>query len=133
MKLSEAKKYRRVIETAMDGGVDDGMALEAVGLFPAWDSGAVYGTGKRVRYGGTLYRCLQSHQAQERWDPVSAPSLWAKVLVPEEAAIPEWEQPESTNPYSKGDKVTHQGKTWVSTCDNNVWEPGVYGWEEITE
>ena len=41
-----------------------------------------------------------------------------------------WEQPESTNPYMKGDKVTHAGRTWVSTIDNNVWEPGVYGWEE---
>ena len=39
------------------------------------------------------------------------------------------EQPDSTNPYSKGDKVTHNGKMWVSTIDNNVWEPGVYGWE----
>lgn len=33
--------------------------------------------------------------------------------------------------YMRGDKVTHGGKTWVSTCDNNVWEPGVYGWEAI--
>lgn len=32
---------------------------------------------------------------------------------------------------SKGDKVTHNGKTWQSTTDNNVWEPGVYGWEEV--
>ena len=22
------------------------------------------------------------------------------------------------------------GKTWVSDIDNNVWEPGVYGWTE---
>ena len=41
------------------------------------------------------------------------------------------EQAESTNPYAKGDKVTHNGKTWISTTDNNVWEPGVYGWEEV--
>ena len=41
--------------------------------------------------------------------------------------IPEWEQPESTNPYMKGDKVKHNDKTWVSDIDNNVWEPGVYG------
>ena len=40
-------------------------------------------------------------------------------------------QPDSTNPYAKGDKVTHNGKTWQSTTDNNVWEPGVYGWEEV--
>ena len=29
-----------------------------------------------------------------------------------------------------GDKVTHNGKTWVSNIDGNVWEPGVYGWNE---
>ena len=23
------------------------------------------------------------------------------------------------------------GKTWVSLADNNVWEPGVYGWTEV--
>lgn len=48
------------------------------------------------------------------------------------AVIPAWQQPDSTNPYMTGDKVTHGGKTWRSTCDNNVWEPGVYGWEEVT-
>lgn len=31
----------------------------------------------------------------------------------------------------KDDKVIHNGKTWVSDIDNNVWEPGVYGWNEI--
>ena len=44
-----------------------------------------------------------------------------------------WIQPNSTNPYMKGDKVTHNGKTWVSDVDNNVWEPSVYGWSEVTE
>ena len=31
----------------------------------------------------------------------------------------------------KGDKVTYNGKTWVSTVDNNVWAPETYGWEEV--
>ena len=44
--------------------------------------------------------------------------------------IPEWIQPDSTNAYMTGDKVMHNGRTWISTIDNNVWEPGVYGWEE---
>ena len=43
------------------------------------------------------------------------------------------EQPSSTNPYSKGDKVKHNGKIWTSDIDGNVWEPGVYGWTEVTE
>jgi hypothetical protein len=30
-----------------------------------------------------------------------------------------------------GDKVTHNGKTYVSIVDNNVWEPSVFGWDEI--
>lgn len=62
-----------------------------------------------------------------------ADGLFAKVLIPDENVIPEWEQPDSTNTYQKGDKVAHNGKTWVSEVDNNSWEPGVYGWSEATE
>ena len=79
-----------------------------------------------------MYRCLQGHTAQADWTPDAAPSLWAKVLIPDPEMIPEWEQPDSTNTYSAGDKVTHNGKTWVSGIDNNVWEPGVYGWTEVS-
>lgn len=32
--------------------------------------------------------------------------------------------------YAKGAKVVHNGAKWISTVDNNVWEPGVYGWEK---
>jgi hypothetical protein len=31
----------------------------------------------------------------------------------------------------KGDRVTHNDQTWESTVDNNVWEPGVYGWQVV--
>ena len=45
---------------------------------------------------------------------------------------PEWVQPTGAHDaYNIGDKVTHNGKTWVSDVDNNVWEPGVYGWKCI--
>lgn len=130
MTEKEARHLRGIIEAAMDGDIDDGTALEAVNLFPAWDSAAVYEKDKRVRYNGTLYRCLTPHTAQADWTPEEAPSLWAKVLIPDETVIPEWEQPDSTNPYSKGDKVRHNGKVWISTVDENTWEPGIYGWEE---
>lgn len=73
----------------------------------------------------------EENAIRQVWTLADAPSLFAKVLIPDENVIPEWEQPESTNPYSKGDKVTHNGKTWISTADGNVWEPGVYGWEEV--
>ena len=66
--------------------------------------------------------------------PVDAASLWAKVLIPNPDVIPEWEQPDSTNPYMKGDKVTYNGKTYESVIDNNVWSPDTYpaGWKEIS-
>lgn len=28
-----------------------------------------------------------------------------------------------------GAKVSHNEKHWISTYDNNTWEPGVFGWE----
>ena len=49
---------------------------------------------------------------QENWTPLNAQSLWAKVLIPDENVIPEWEQPNSTNPYMKGDKVLFNGKIY---------------------
>jgi hypothetical protein len=86
-------------------------------------------TGKKIQYGGVVWKVLQDHTSQEGWEPGAAPSLFAEVLIPDPDVIPEWKQPDSTNPYMSGDKVTHNGSTWVSNIDNNVWEPGVYGWD----
>ena len=111
--------------------VDDNTALRMVEFYPEWASGTAYTVGYKVQYKGTLFKVLQDHTSHGGWEPNNAPSLWAKVLIPDENVIPEWEQPDSTNPYMAGDKVTHNGKTWVSDVDNNVWEPGAYGWVEI--
>ena len=126
----KAFKLRTIIEQAV-ASLDDATALEAVTLYPAWAAGVTYDLGVRVRYNDILYKVITAHISQEDWTPDSAVSLFTKVLIPDENIIYEWEQPESTNPYKKGDKVTHNGKTWVSLVDGNVWEPGYYGWEEI--
>ena len=109
----------------------DEQALQVTTLYPLWDATKTYAVGDRVRYAGNLYRCLQPHTAQETWNPADAPSLWAKVLTDPSGAILPWEQPGSTNPYMMGDKVTHIGKTWESLVDNNVWEPGAVGTENL--
>lgn len=59
--------------------------------------------------------------------------LRTRVLIPDPEVIPDGVQPDSTNPYMMGDKVKHNGKTWESIIDNNVWEPSVYGWSEVEE
>ena len=126
-----AVQLRPFIEKSVGIALTDNEALEAVELFSHWKNDGVYAAGDRVQYNGVLYKCLTGHTAQEAWNPVDAASLWAKVLIPDPDVIPEWEQPESTNPYKKGDKVTHNGKTWISDIDYNTWEPGVYGWSEV--
>lgn len=130
--VEKARALRPIIEKAVSATLSDTEALEAVSLFPAWASGKSYAADDRVKQDGSLYKCLQAHTSQADWTPTAAPSLWARVLIQDPGTIPEWEQPDSTNPYMAGDKVTHNGKTWTSDIDNNVWEPGVYGWTEVT-
>ena len=128
--IDRARELRRVIEANAETMPDD-LAIESSELFPAWREGTEYETGMRVRFGDVLYKALQAHRSQAYWTPDVSASLYAKVLIPDESVIPPWEQPNSTNAYGKGDKVTHNGRTWVSTLDDNSWEPGVYGWTEI--
>lgn len=132
MKLKEAKAVIEALVTLRESATDE-QALAVPNLYPAWKESKAYVSGERILYNNVLYKVLQDHTSQSDWTPDAAPSLFAKVLIPDTNVVPAWEQPESTNPYMLGDKVTHNGKTWESTCDNNVWEPGVYGWTEVTE
>ena len=130
-RIAKARMMRPYIVKAL-GFLDDIDALNVVDIFPMWDANKEsYAVGDRVRFDGELYKCLQEHVPQEGWNPVDAPSLWAKVLIPDETVIPAWEQPGSTNGYAKGDKVMHNEKVWESLVDNNVWEPGAVGTETL--
>lgn len=127
-----ARKLRPYIEkAAMSLSEED--ALEAVQLFPNWRPDAAYLVDDKVQYEGILYKCLQSHAAQEAWTPTAAPSLWAKVLIPDSNVVPEWEQPDSTNPYMRGDRVMFEGEVYESAIDNNIWSPSAYpaGWTKV--
>lgn len=130
MTRAEAEALIAALVSLRESATDE-QALAASILYPSWRSGIDYIEGQRVLYNTVLYKVLQSHTSQDAWTPDAAPSLFAKVLIPDETVIPEWQQPDSTNPYMKDDKVTHNGKTWMSDIDNNVWEPGVYGWTEL--
>lgn len=127
---AEAEKIRSMLQIAAESLTDE-QALQAPLLFERWAIDQHYLVGKRLYYNGALYSVLQEHDSQSTWTPDAAPSLFAPVLIPDPTVIPDWAQPESTNPYMTGDKVRHNGKVWISTIDNNVWEPGVYGWDEI--
>lgn len=75
-----ARKLRPYIEKAATS-LSDEDALEAVQLYPAWNSSVTYAVGDRVRHGDTLYRCMTAHTAQESWTPDVALTLWEKINV----------------------------------------------------
>lgn len=130
MNRKKALQLRKLIEqTAVN--LTDTEALTGIELFPIWSESASYEQGDRVRFEDTLYRCLQAHTAQSTWTPTDAPSLWAEVLIPDPEVIPEWVQPDLTNAYMKGDKVTFEGHVYESLIDNNIWSPSAYpqGWQ----
>jgi len=130
MKREHALKLRQLIELAATY-LNDEDALDGVELFPAWSVGTDYAAGIRVRYDGNLYRCEQAHTSQAGWEPPNVPALWTEVAKPGE--IPVWKQPTGAqDAYNKGDKVhypTEDDPVYVSVVDNNIWQPGVYGWE----
>lgn len=113
----------------------DDQALEVMALYDEWREAVDYREGQRRRHKGVLYRCLQDHTSQAGWEPPVAPSLWARVLPGQSGEVGPWEQPGSTEGYSEGDRVTHDGHLWESTADDNVWEPGAVGapWKDLGE
>lgn len=128
--ITRAKAYKlreMIVKASMSLSDED--ALQAIELYPAWKTGTAYAVDERIRYNSTLYRCVQSHTSQDDWTPDITPALWTVVSLDE---FPEWVQPTGAqDAYQRGDKVSHNGKHWISTADNNVWEPGIYGWELV--
>lgn len=129
--LDKARALRRMIEKVAENLSDD-EAFETPEFFANWDSNFVeYAYGKRVRYNGELYKCVQAHTSQELYTPDMTPALWTKIAEP--GTIPVWVQPTGAqDAYMTGDRVhypTIDDPIYVSTIDNNVWAPGVYGWE----
>ena len=125
----QAMTYRRQMVAGAQN-LPDEEALRVPMLYDRWTVGQGYNAGLRLYHNGKLYKVLMDHTSQEGWEPDAAVSLFAEVLIPDPKVIPDWVQPESTNPYMTGDKVRHNGKVWISAMDYNVFEPGVAGWDE---
>lgn len=126
------EQLRQFIEAVLRirGNMDDEHALAEVTFFPMWHDSKSYAVGDRVRYGENLYKCLTAHESQPSWAPDVSPSLWVRIDDPS-IEWPDWVQPVgSADAYPQGAKVSHNEKHWISDVDNNVWEPGVYGWTE---
>lgn len=138
----------RVFTSLMDGNlwspteypsaweVDDGHDGEALDF----EVGKAYRAGERVTFEGEVYTSKIDNNV---WSPVDYPDGW-EVYVEQEDQPLDPEEPldpadpaeapafEAGETYMSGDRVTFEGKTYISQIDNNVWSPTGYpaGWLE---
>ena len=132
LKEQETVNSIAFVTLAESGSIDTVTAEEHMELFAPWVYPADYKIGNLRRYNGRLYKCIGDHTSQADWAPDVAVSLWVPTSDPAEE-YPAWSQPVGAHDaYNTGDKVSHNGKHWTSDVDSNVWEPGVYGWTEVT-
>lgn len=132
--VEQAQAIRAGMQALARTAPDAVLLAQPMAMYDEWSAESVAYTLNDIRqYNGLLYRCVQAHTSQESWTPEAAASLWTLISDPE-AEWPAWIQPQGAhNAYELGAKVSHNGKHWISTVDNNVWEPGGYGWEEQVE
>lgn len=129
MNRQTAIKYRRRIEQAAVSLPDED-ALDAPEMYPHWREYMALAVNDRICYNDKLYRVIQAHTTQAGWEPDIALALFTEVAKPGE--IPDWKQPTGTqDAYMAGDKVRYDEKVWESLINNNVWQPGVYGWNMV--
>lgn len=118
--IERARYYRSKIESLAETLTDE-EGLEFVALFKNWKTNTDYVVDDRVKFNDVLYKCVQAHTSQDDWTPDVTPALWVVVSIEE---WPEWVQPlGAQDAYHKDDKVSHNDLHWISTVDDNVWEP----------
>ena len=127
--IEKARQLRAKMDIAC-GYLTDEQAETVTEMYPRWQTDTDYTVGDRRQDYGLLYRCIQAHHSQDNWRPAETPALWVRTSTEE---WPEWIQPQGAHDaYSKGSKVSHLDKHWISDYDSNIWEPSVFGWSEVT-
>lgn len=107
-------------------------AAPAAEEIPKWVPGVAVSVDDAVWHNSTVYEVVQAHTTQAEWAPDTTPALWNVRRVTSGETPDPWVQPAGAHDaYGIGDRVTHNGQTWESTHDNNVWEPDVFGWVNV--
>lgn len=126
---------------------DEGELIEKKALFPIWESLAdsfEFRVNEKYQAidadGLSLYRVIQAHRKQITWHPNVTPALWSKIVTSN--GIEVWIQPiggDGKYPYRDQNtslpyRVSHKGFIWENNFQGglNVWEPGSFGWTQIS-
>ena len=136
LSLKCAQALRAKIEELVQGsGMTAEEALSCAVMLPAWEPGREYVKGQRVRHGGQLYECVETHTSQSDWAPGAATAaLWKPVTIDPATGYDEWKQPTGAHDaYNKGDRVVYKGEVYESLIDGNAYSPEAYpaGWKKV--
>lgn len=125
----------RIRPIRFDKEISSTEPIEFDSLFPAWEPGKAYAAMDIFSYGTDesgkmkLYQVMQAHTSQADWLPNNTPALYKGIGFTDEG-VAVWVQPQGGHDaYQPGAVVSHNGQQWVNNTANNVWEPGVYGWD----
>lgn len=96
----------------------DNVALQGMDLYDEWRAGVYVTEGKRLRYGGKLYRVRQPHTTQADWTPDKAAAMFEVVNETHAGTL------EDPIPYDKNMAVEknkyyiHNGVIYLCTRDS---------------
>ena len=120
MTREKALALRALIEKAAISLTDED-ALSGMELFPLWAANTSYELDVRVRYGGKLYKCVQTHTSQVGWEPDKTPALWTEVAKPGQGDTPDNPIPyEGNMELFEGKYYNQDGVTYVCTRSTGV-------------
>lgn len=122
-RADKANRQRKAFLSSIDLQTVDPEILKESDLTKEWEPDAWMEKEDLIKFEDKLYTVLQPHKSQSDWTPDTAVSLYAPLLTSPSGEILPWVQPESTNPYKIGDKVTYNGAVWTSKINANVTVP----------
>ena len=128
--MKEAEEIRKAINVFAENQTDETLIDNKV-AFEFWRAGVPVTRKQILRFNDDLYRVNQDHTTQDDWTPDITPALYTKISLEE---YHEWVQPTGAHDaYNKGDKVSDEGKHWISEMDGNIWKPGTVAgaWSKI--
>lgn len=92
----------------------DEAALEHIALYPDWEIGKNLTVGERIEHEGKLYKVVQSHTAQEGWEPNSLPALFEPIDIVNEGTL--------KNPIVAAVGMTYfKGKYYLDETDGKIY------------
>lgn len=113
-------KYITLAQNAPDELLSSGDYLSV--FDPLCGDGSLIPARSVRRHDGRLYRANVDCWDRADNSPNTAPTLWTQITLEE---WPDWVQPTGAHDaYSIGDKVTYNGKRYISQIDGNTTIPG---------